>query len=131
MGSRGIDLSLNELVDRLIQKDVRSDLLERVKRRVDVEQAHDDLQREIAAEMAGALGRSEAKVHKALLLLELLGHELDAAAPLERAACVVAFNEARERALAARRDLEIHREAVGFRRPPGWHELYPVPARAR
>ena len=43
------------------------------------------------------------------------------------AASVEAFNAARERALAVRRDLMIHREALRFPRDPRFAEHYPVP----
>lgn len=109
-----------------------SPYLERLRRRVDVEQAQADLESEIVAEMAAALGRAEAKVDTALLRLELAGRDVDASPPgAARDVALAAWEARRTEALSARHDLLIHREAVGFRRNAILETLYPIPDRRR
>ena len=77
--------------------------------------------------MAYALGRSAAKVDHALLELELLEHELDARGSEEqREELQQAIEAKRSEALARRRDLLIHREALGIRRNDVLEKLYPI-----
>ena len=78
--------------------------------------------------MAYALGRTEDKLNYALLRLELAARAIDAAPDeLERYERVRAFNLLRNEALEARRNLLIHREAIGIRRNKVLEELYPIP----
>jgi hypothetical protein len=58
------------------------------------------------------------------LTLELLGKRCD-----ERRdrASADAFDAQRERAISARRDLQIHREALRFPRDPRFEARYPIP----
>jgi hypothetical protein len=118
------------LVLALQDQGYESPYLDRLRRRLDPEQAQDSLEKEIVQEIAAALGRTAAKLDVALLRLELAGKELDAAIDAaERAALAVRFNTRRAEALQARHELLIHREAVGIRRNDILETLYPIPAR--
>ena len=118
------------LVRELRDEGFQSPYLDRLRGRLDVYEAQEELEREIVQEMASALGRAEEKVLVALLRLELAGREVDRApsGDLQRAA-VERFNELRGEALRARHELLIHREAVGIRRNQILESLYPVPPR--
>lgn len=118
---------MEKLVRRLQREGFESEHLERLKARVDPDAAFDDLQREIYAEMAYSLGRSEARVDYALLRLEVAGREVETAAPGERRAAIETFNALRREALRARRDLLIHREAIGLPGNQRLKKMYPVP----
>jgi len=121
-----------KLVRDLTDAGHESPYLERLRARVDTAQAQADLERELVQEMATALGRTEEKVNAALLRLELAGRDLDqASAGPEREACLARFHALRDAALAARHELAIHREAVGFRRNAILELLYPIPGRRR
>jgi hypothetical protein len=118
------------LVTALTDSGHQSPYLDRLRQRLDVEQAHATLEREIVQEIAAALGRTASKLDHALLELELAGKDLDAAVtPDERAACAARFDALRAHALRARHELLIHREAVGIRRNDVLEQLYPVPPR--
>ncbi len=120
------------LVTQLHDRGYQSPYLDRLRQRLDVEQAQATLEQEIVQEIAGALGRTAAKLDHALLLLELAARDLDAAADDgERAACAARFEARRADALRARHELVIHREAVGIRRNDVLEQLYPVPPRRR
>ncbi len=120
------------LVQDLTGAGYESPYLERLRRRVDVEQAHTDLENEIVAEMAAALGRAEAKVDAALLRLELAGRDVETSPPgTPREEALTQWEARRIEALAARHDLLIHREAVGFRRNAMLETLYPIPDKRR
>ena len=81
-------------------------------------------------EMAQALGRTEDKLNYALLRLELAARAIDAAPDeLVRYDRVKEFNALRQEALDARRNLQIHREAIGIRRNRMLDDLYPIPPR--
>ena len=114
------------LVEDLKDQGFESPYLDRLHERVHAYLDRQSLEREILEEMAYALGRAEDKVNLALLELDVLAAELDAAhaPPPER---VRAFNDKRAEAQAALRDLLIHREALGFRRHGLVHDLYPIP----
>jgi hypothetical protein len=121
-----------QLVRDLDARGYSSEVHERLRRRLDVEQAHEDLEREIRHEIACALGRSAEKVDVALLHLELARVEVETAASRAgRLAAVRAFNAARDAAWRARYELIVHREAVGFRHNEAVERLYPIPARIR
>lgn len=118
------------LVRTLTDTGHESPYLDRLRARVtDPGRAHDELENEIRAEIAAALGRAEDKVNAALLRLEVAGIALDAASSGERPRRTREFNALRDEALRARWELLVHREAVGFRRNGVLEELYPVPPR--
>jgi hypothetical protein len=120
------------LVTELKDSGYQSPYLDRLRQRLDVEQAHATLEREIVQEIAAALGRTAAKLDYALLRLELATRELDATAGGDEAAARTAqFDALREEALRARHELLIHREAVGMRRNDLLEQLYPIPPRRR
>lgn len=119
------------LVAELKDRGHESPYLDRLRARMDVEQAQSSLEREIIQEIAAALGRTEEKLNYALLRLELAAHELNAASDAERAAAGAHFDLMREEALRARHELLIHREAVGIRRNDLLETLYPIPPRRR
>ena len=104
--------------------------LERLRARVDVACAQEQLEREIVREMAAALGRTADKVTAALTSLETARAHLDAAASDDdRVRAVARFNDCRAAALRARHELAIHREAIGIRRNDVLESVYPIPAR--
>jgi hypothetical protein len=120
------------LVTALTDSGYQSPYLDRLRQRLDVEQAHATLEREIVQEIAAALGRTATKLDHALLELELAGKACDAAVTAdERAACAARFDALRADALRARHELLIHREAVGIRRNDVLEQLYPIPPRRR
>ena len=119
-----------KLVRELRDEGFQSPYLDRLRARLDVYEAQEELEREIVQEMASALGRAEEKVLVALLRLELAGREIDRSPAVDaRRAAVERFNELRGEALRARHELLIHREAVGIRRNQILESLYPVPPR--
>jgi len=117
-----------KLVRELKDTGYQSPYLDRLRARLDPAEAIAQLETEIVQEMAQALGRTAARLDYALLRLELAAREIDAATDdLARTAHVRAFNALRVEALDARRNLLIHREAVGIRRNKLLDELYPIP----
>ncbi|HEU4406031.1 MAG TPA: hypothetical protein VFS43_12255 [Polyangiaceae bacterium] len=118
-----------KLVDELIAIGHQSPHLERLRERLGRAYDHAGLEREIASEMAYALGQSEEKLLVALLELERAGLELGRARPgsAEHDARAERFDALRREALTRRWELQIHREALGFRRNQVLEELYPVP----
>jgi hypothetical protein len=120
------------LVTELTDSGYQSPYLDRLRSRMDVEQAHATLEQEIVAEIAAALGRTASKLDHALLRLELAGRDLEGLADTEaRATCAARFETLRQEALQARHGLLIHREAVGIRRNDLLETLYPIPPRRR
>ena len=116
------------LVRELADAGFESPYADRLRRRLNVAQAQQQLETEIVQEMAAALGRAGEKVDLAMLHLELAGREADRAeSPLERRRRVVAFNQARAEALRARHELLIHREAIGIRSNRVLESMYPIP----
>ncbi|HJK93767.1 MAG TPA: hypothetical protein RMH26_23715 [Polyangiaceae bacterium LLY-WYZ-15_(1-7)] len=73
--------------------------------------------------------RSAVKVDYALLKLELAGEALREAGPTERLEREAEWRACRAEALRRRRDLLIHREAVGITNNAVLKELYPIPER--
>ncbi len=121
--------SWQRLVRELGDTGYESPYLDRLRRRIDVDQAQAQLEQEIIREMAAALGRAEDKLNHALLRLELAGQDVAAAGDdAERRRCIERFNALRLEALRARHELLIQREAVGMRRNAILETLYPVPA---
>jgi hypothetical protein len=119
------------LVGELKDSGYQSPYLDRLRQRLDVEQAHATLEQEIVQEIAAALGRTATKLDYALLRLELAERDLRAATSDDVAACAARFDALREEALQARHELLIHREAVGIRRNDVLEQLYPIPPRRR
>jgi hypothetical protein len=106
--------------------------------KLDVEQAQEELEKEIQREMASALGRAEDKVNLALYELEVIGREITALTENRESeddwahranARVEAFNCQRGVAQQRLWELVIHREALGFRRNAILREFYPIPPR--
>jgi hypothetical protein len=119
------------LVSELKDSGYQSPYLDRLRQRLDVEQAHATLEQEIVQEIAAALGRTAAKLDYALLRLELAARDVDAASSDDAAARTERFNALRDDALRARHELLIHREAVGIRRNDVLEQVYPIPPRRR
>ena len=115
------------LVEELKDQGYESIYLDRLRATLDVEQQHGILEKEIIQEMAYALGQSAAKVDHALLELELLQGEMEQCESAERRASLErAIRLKRHEALERRRQLLIHREALGIRRNDVLHRLYPI-----
>jgi oligoendopeptidase F len=115
------------LVEELKDEGYESIYLDRLRANLDVEQQHGILEKEIVQEMAYALGKSAAKVDHALLELELLENEIERCESEEqRASLERAIRSKRHEALQRRRDLLIHREALGIRRNDILERLYPI-----
>lgn len=108
---------------------VRSQYADRLRAQNPSQESFNSLQREILNEMADALARAGNKVDAALLALELIEHRIEKSTGAAREALVAEFNAKREEALSVRRDLMIHREAIGFRNNAGLNAVYPVPPR--
>lgn len=122
------DAPWRTLVRELKDAGYESPYVDRLRARLDPAEAVAQLEAEIVQEMAQALGRTEDKLNYALLRVELAGRVLDAAPDdTTRPALVTAFNARRAEALDARRDLAIHREAIGIRRNRVLEEIYPIP----
>ena len=120
------------LVRDLTRTGFESPYLERLKRRVDVELATEELEKEIVQEMATALGRAGDKVDYALLRLDVAARAIEEARdPAERRLLIRHWNGLREEAIEARYELRIHREAVGIRRNRMLETQYPIPPRRR
>jgi len=118
------------LVRDLADSGFESPYLDRLKRRINVELATEELEKEIVQEMASALGRAGDKVDYAFLRLDVVARAIDAAAsPAERRKRVAQWNALREEAIEARYELRIHREAVGLRRNRVLDAMYPIPPR--
>lgn len=118
------------LVRELKDTGYESPYLDRLRARLDPAEAVARLETEIVQEMAQALGRTEDKLNYALLRLELAARAIDTAPDqLVRYERVKEFNALREDAIQARRNLQIHREAIGIRRNRMLDDLYPIPQR--
>lgn len=118
------------LVRELKDTGYESPYLDRLRARLDPAEAVARLETEIVQEMAQALGRTEDKLNYALLRLELAARAIDTAPDeLVRYDRVKEFNALREDAIQARRNLQIHREAIGIRRNRMLDDLYPIPQR--
>ena len=126
------EIPWKRLVRELTAAGYESPYLDRLRARVDVGLAFESLEKEIAREMASALGRAGEKVDHALLRLELAGREVDAAHEgAERRKRIEVYNQLRREALRARHELQIHREAIGIRRNRILEQVYPIPPRRR
>jgi hypothetical protein len=120
----------SRLVRELKDTGYESPYLDRLRARLDPSEAVSRLETEIVQEMAQALGRTEDKLNYALLRLELAARAIDTATDaLVRYDRVKEFNALRDEAIDARRNLQIHREAIGIRRNRMLDDLYPIPPR--
>lgn len=120
----------SRLVRELKDTGYESPYLDRLRARLDPAEAVARLETEIVQEMAQALGRTEDKLNYALLRLDLAARAIDAAPDeLVRYERVREFNTLRQEAIEARRNLQIHREAIGIRRNRMLDDLYPIPPR--
>ena len=120
------------LVDDLKREGFESPYLDRLDHRLDRLQQRESLEKEILQEMAYALGKSEEKVNLALLECELAAREIEQAPdPGTRAERIEEFNRRRDRAESLRRELMIHREALGMVRHELLERFYPIPPRRR
>jgi hypothetical protein len=113
-----------------------SEYLARVEARLSLEERMENLQLELMQEMASALSRTEMRVNIALAELQLTRARYEralaeAAPEATTSALIEAFNAQRQFAQARVRDLQIQREAMGFRRNQILNELYPIPPRLR
>jgi len=121
------------LVQELSDQAFESPYLDRLRQQLHVEQAHQELEREILQEMAAALGRAEDKVNLALLELQLVERELqelESRGEVERFnEGVAVYNDCRAAAHRCLWELTIHREALGFRRNEILKEFFPIPPR--
>jgi hypothetical protein len=113
---------------------VQSEYLARVEARISREQRLETLQAELTQEIAGALGRTDTRVNLAFAELQLCRARYDKAqcdnAPRATLSELAqAFNAQRKVAQARLRELQIQREAIGFRRNQILNELYPLPPR--
>lgn len=128
--------SVKRLAAELVAQGIESKYLDRVMARVSPDEQMDQLQAEIAREIASALGRSEDHVNVALAELELHRARYEqavreGATPSERQGYAQAFNAQRVVAQSKLRNLLIHREACGFRRNQMLNELYPIPPKLK
>lgn len=125
---------LRSMLESLREQGRRSEYMDRLQRRLNVATGRSSLEAEILSEMAASLGRAEDKINLALLDLETLGAQLDAAErggalPPDYEATLARFNQRREDALLAREYLLIQREAIGLRQNDQLPRIYPVPPR--
>ena len=90
-------------------------------------EAHARIEREIAGEKAGALGRAGERLETALLEAHEIAARLAAAPAAELALLGVAYERARVRAQTARMALVIQREAVGLRQHRVVDQAFPEP----
>jgi hypothetical protein len=120
------------LAEHLKIREVKRPYLGRLTAQLDIAVPVHTLEREIIEEMAHALRRTDDKLGRALHQLELAGRELETASDRrERGARVATYNQQRQRALQARWELIIHREALGFRRHDDVDRIHPIPPPAR
>lgn len=125
-------LPFKRLASELIAHGVQSEYLARVEARISREQRLETLHAELTQEIAGALGRTDMRVNLAFAELQLCRARYEKAqrAGAPRATLtelVQAFNAQRKVAQARLRELQIQREAIGFRRNQILNELYPMP----
>lgn len=124
-----MDETWKDLLEQARQRDLRSPYGDRLKAVASAKDANASLAGEILEEMARSLARAGSKVDAELLALDLLADQIDKApeGSPTRAILTERFNQGRERAERARRDLLIQREAIGFRNNLALAGLYPIP----
>ena len=95
----------------------------------------EELEKEMQAEMASALTRTEDKLLARLMQLETIMIDVESARRARETAAladhVELYNAVREAAMAARRDMTIQRQACGFRSGNyrAMEDFYPIPGR--
>eukprot|EP00929_Paragymnodinium_shiwhaense_P113446 TRINITY_DN8173_c0_g1_i3.p2 TRINITY_DN8173_c0_g1~~TRINITY_DN8173_c0_g1_i3.p2 ORF type:complete len:193 (-),score=21.36 TRINITY_DN8173_c0_g1_i3:263-772(-) len=109
-----------DMAEQLAGKSFKSKYLDRLRGKVNTEQAAKEIETDMYGEMASSLGRAGDKVDFLMLKLELLEHNGGSAAD---------FNALRMDAMRARDELVIQRIACGFRyRAEEFAaERYPIP----
>eukprot|EP01134_Creolimax_fragrantissima_P004447 CFRG4447T1 len=130
---------------RTLAKDVQNEgkksvYLDRIRRKVDVEQELKTLEMEVLEEIAVSLGRTGDKTNWSFYKLEEAERSLDVfmeregeGDAKERISKIREFNRLREIAYEERRKLLIHRQACGFK-SGNWQTIdksYPLPARRK
>lgn len=122
-------LPFKRLASELKAHGVESQYLARVEKVLSPEEQLESLQVEIMREVANALGRSEVRVNLALAELELHKARYDRAVAQGEPTqpLIEAYNAQRKLVQGRVRDLQIQREALGFRRNQILNELYPIP----
>jgi hypothetical protein len=100
--------------------------LDRVREHLGWDLSRPSLEKELLKEIAGSLARSEQRVADAIAALAPL-----AARAHESEEALAAFERARAKALRARRDLAIQREALRLPPDPELERRHPIPPRAR
>lgn len=108
------------LVDK-VREEEKGQHLDPVREVVEWRLPRASVERELLEEIASSLGRAVAKVDAAIARVEALVGSPD----------VEAFERARREALSARRDLQIHREALHLPRDPQFEARYPIPPSRR
>ncbi len=116
-------------LEALVREGVESPYLERLRVRVNPAQAVADIEREIHQEIASSLGRSEENLERALLDVDVVLHRMRGATGDDLARFERDYEAARQVALRRRWELEVHREAVGFRNHAALDRLHPMPPR--
>ena len=95
----------------------------------------EELEKEMQAEMASALTRTEDKLLARLMQLETIMIDVENARKARDTAALSAhvdkYNAVRDAAIAARRDMTIQRQACGFRSGnySAMEDFYPIPGR--
>jgi hypothetical protein len=118
------------LIESLTDTGFDSPYLDRLRTRVEVMPDRQSLERELLQEMARALGRTCDKVNLALLQLQLIQRQIDDTTESARHGELVrAYNQQREQARIALRELIIHREALGMVHNQHLKKEYPIPPR--
>lgn len=113
------------LVDK-VREEERGAHLDPVREVVEWRMPRASVEKELLEEIAGSLGRAVTKVDAAIARATELALLADRS---ERD--LARFEEARRAALAARRDLQIHREALHLPRDPLFESRYPIPGPRR
>jgi len=109
--------SWRRLAEKIKDDDLAADsvYLARLRKNHDPRDHIEKLEEEVLEEIAGALGRTAAKTDYAFFVMDRAERLLDAAShPREQNRLAREFNQARLNAEKARRELMIHRQAVGF-----------------
>lgn len=105
--------STDEALDRL-DIDTLISVFRARGRRARQQAQHEALENEIQREMAVSFGRANDKVRDAIEAVVRAGVAIDRATAEERAAAVERYTELRARALRARWELRVHRDALGL-----------------
>lgn len=113
------------LVDK-VREEEKGQHLDPVREVVEWQLPRASVERELLEEIAGSLARAVQKVDVAIAKVEALAALAD-----RSAADLDAFEGARRAALAARRDLSIHREALHLPHDPRFESRYPIPPSRR